>query len=120
MSIRSTRPERASRSVRTATPRSTPTGRVAGWVHTEESLARHVARAEDTADDIESAAGGLAGGGDPDALFPPRPGRQCGWCDYRRHCPEGRAAAPERAPWSGLAEEAPAAGTQQAPAAPAG
>ena len=89
-------------------------------MHTEESLARHVARAGDTADDIEAAAGGLAAGGDPDALFPPRSGRQCGWCDFRRHCPEGRAAAPERAPWSGLAEEAPAAGTQQAPAAPAG
>ena len=26
--------------------------------------------------------------------FPPRPGRQCGWCDFRRHCPAGRAAAP--------------------------
>jgi RecB family exonuclease len=82
-----------------------PTGRVAGWAHTEESLARHVVRAEDTAGDIEAAAGALATGGDPDALFPPRPGRQCGWCDYRRHCPEGQAAAPERAPWSGLADE---------------
>lgn len=82
-----------------------PTGRVAGWEHTEASLERHVARAEDTAGDIESAVGGLATGGDPDTLFPPLTGRQCGWCDYRRHCREGRAAAPELAPWSGLAEE---------------
>jgi RecB family exonuclease len=82
-----------------------PTGRVAGWEHTEASLQRHVARAEDTAGDIEAAAGGLATGGDPDTLFPPLTGRHCGWCDYRRHCPEGRAAAPERAPWSGLAAD---------------
>lgn len=92
-----------------------PTGQVAGWEHTEQSLGRHVARAEDTADDIETAAAGLAAGGDPDVLFAPRPGRQCGWCDYRRHCPEGRAAAPERAPWSALVEEVPAA--EGAPAA---
>ena len=83
-----------------------PTGRVAGWEHTEESLARHVGRAEDTADDIEAAAGALAAGGDPDELFPPRTGGQCGWCDYRRHCPEGQAAASERTPWAGLADEA--------------
>ena len=89
-----------------------PTGRVAGWEHTEESLARHVGRAEDTADDIEAAVGALAAGGDPDELFPPRTGAQCAWCDYRRHCPEGQAAAPERAPWAGLANEAAAPDVQ--------
>ncbi|MEU4576793.1 PD-(D/E)XK nuclease family protein [Nonomuraea sp. NPDC023979] len=39
-----------------------------------------------------------------DALFAPSPGPICGWCDFRRHCPEGLAAAPERRPWDGLAE----------------
>jgi putative RecB family exonuclease len=85
-----------------------PTGRVAGWEHTEASLARHVTRAEHTAEDIEAATGALAGGADPDTVFPPVTGRQCGWCDFRRHCPQGRAASAEQAPWSGLADPAPA------------
>ncbi len=85
-----------------------PTGRVAAWEHTEASLARHVGRAGHTADDILAAGGALEAGADPDAAFPPVTGRQCGWCDYRRHCPEGRAAAADREPWSGLAGEEPA------------
>lgn len=84
-----------------------PTGRVVAWEHTDQSLARHVARAENTADDIEAATGGEAAGTAADEAFPPAPGRQCAWCDFRRHCPEGRAAAPERAPWAGLADEHP-------------
>ena len=82
-----------------------PTGTVAVWEHTEESLARHVRRAEDVADDIVAATDTLEGGADPDAVFPPAPGRQCAWCDFRRHCPEGRAAEPEREPWAGLPAE---------------
>jgi hypothetical protein len=39
------------------------------------------------------------------AEFPPRPGPMCGWCDYAAHCPEGRAAAPPKLSWAGLAEE---------------
>jgi RecB family exonuclease len=85
-----------------------PTGRVAAWEHTDESLARHVRRAEDTADDIEEAVAAVGAGADPDSRFRPLTGRHCGWCDFRRHCPEGRAAAPERAPWSGLADDEPA------------
>ena len=81
-----------------------PTGRVAGWDHTEQSLARHVRRAEDTAEDIETAAGRLASGAGPDEVFPPATGRHCGWCDFRRHCPEGRAASPELSSWAGLGE----------------
>lgn len=38
-----------------------------------------------------------------DRLFPPSPGPICSWCDFRRHCPEGRAASPDRLPWDGLA-----------------
>jgi RecB family exonuclease len=81
-----------------------PTGRVAAWEHTDATIARHVARAGDTADDIENAAAAAAAGADVDEAYPPLPGRQCGWCDYRRHCPTGQAASPEQAPWAGLAE----------------
>jgi RecB family exonuclease len=82
-----------------------PTGRVIGWEHSEESLTRHVARAEDTADDIVVATDTVAAGADPDDVFPPVPGSHCGWCDFRRHCPEGRAVEPDRPPWAGLPAE---------------
>lgn len=78
------------------------TGSVVDWTHTEQSLARHVARAEHTADDIVAATDTVAAGADSDAVFPPQVGRHCGWCDYRRHCPEGQAAEPELEPWSML------------------
>ncbi|MBX6383395.1 MAG: PD-(D/E)XK nuclease family protein [Microbispora sp.] len=109
-----------------------PTGTIAEWEHTEESLARHLSRAEDIAmeaadaDDAyrewaKSTGAGRAkravpaprredGAGAPavppeiDRLFPPEPGPACSWCDFRRHCPEGRAASPDRLPWDGLAE----------------
>jgi putative RecB family exonuclease len=69
------------------------------------------ARAE--AADGEAARGGAASGGDAEAArgraaangdaFEPSPGPQCGWCDFRAHCPEGSAAAERRRPWDGLA-----------------
>lgn len=80
-----------------------PTGTVAGWEHTEQSLRRHLHRAEEAADEIALATDTLAAGGDPDVLFPPSTGRACSWCDFRRHCPEGRAAAPDLQPWALLA-----------------
>ncbi|WP_112271034.1 RecB family exonuclease [Lentzea terrae] len=80
-----------------------PSGTVAVWEHTEESLARHVRRAEEAADEIDLASETLKAGGDQEILFPPVTGRQCQWCDFRRSCPEGRAAAPEIEPWSLLA-----------------
>ena len=153
-----------------------PTGEIIEWRHTEESLARHLGRAEEvaveaaTADEryrevmgapgpVRARSSGAAsrsstaatatskaastantasgtpdgpGGrqatvgtpvplaasgprerphvGPPamspelDAMFPANPGPICGWCDFRRHCPEGQAAAPERRPWDALAE----------------
>jgi RecB family exonuclease len=94
-----------------------PTGSVVEWEHTDESLSRHLGRAEEIA--LEAAAadeayrawvgrGGTAGRPVPpeiEEFFPPRPGPVCSWCDFRRHCPEGRAAAPERLPWDGLAAD---------------
>jgi len=79
-----------------------PSGEVHAWRHDRASLAEHLRRAEATAGEL-SAAGALDRGGDPDVLFPPRPAPRCGSCDMRRNCPEGRAAAPEAAPWAQLA-----------------
>jgi putative RecB family exonuclease len=77
-----------------------PTGEVSAASHDEASLRDHLTRAEDAAEEAADAVDALAAGGDRDALFPPRPAPRCGSCDVRRHCPEGRAAAPEREPWA--------------------
>ena len=81
-----------------------PTGSVAAWEHTEESLGRHQGRAEETAEELQLARDTLDAGGDPDVLFPANPGRQCAWCDFRRSCPEGQAAGPAAEPWAMLAD----------------
>lgn len=78
-----------------------PTGTVAAHEHTEESLARQVARAEDTARDIMAAEKAVAAGADPDAEFPTNPGSLCGWCDFRRTCPAGQEAQAKE-PWSAV------------------
>ncbi|TQM81036.1 RecB family exonuclease [Saccharothrix saharensis] len=80
-----------------------PTRTVAVWEHTEESLGRHVSRAEEAADELRLATDTLEAGGDPEILFPPRTGNQCTWCDFRRSCPEGQRAAPALDPWALLA-----------------
>ena len=80
-----------------------PTGTVSAWDHTDESLGRHVSRAEEAADELSLATDTLSAGGDPEILFPPRTGRQCTWCDFRRSCPEGQQAAPPLDPWAMLA-----------------
>jgi RecB family exonuclease len=83
-----------------------PTGTVAGWEHTEESLARQLGRAETIAGECADAdqryQAAMSGSGPADDVFRPRPGPGCGWCDFRAHCPEGRAASPQRRPWDGL------------------
>ncbi|MEO6887321.1 MAG: PD-(D/E)XK nuclease family protein, partial [Jatrophihabitantaceae bacterium] len=80
-----------------------PTGEIASFDHTEQSLARHVARAEAIADDIGVATDTLASGADVDEVFPPVPGPVCSWCDFRAHCPEGQASSEPIEPWAGLA-----------------
>jgi RecB family exonuclease len=97
-----------------------PTGRVLAWAHTAESLARQLRRAEDIAAECAAADEWFraAAGNEPparpepglperrfDAVFPPRPGSWCGWCDYRARCPEGSAASEPRRPWDGLVGE---------------
>jgi putative RecB family exonuclease len=79
-----------------------PTGTVAAHEHTEESLARHLRRAEATAADAMAAEKALADGVSPDEAFPAVPSPRCGWCDFRRACPEGSAAWPGKEPWAAM------------------
>jgi RecB family exonuclease len=79
-----------------------PTGTVAAHDHTDESLARQVRRAEETAHDIVAAEKAVAAGGDPDEAFPAQPGALCGWCDFRRVCPAS-GDAPAKEPWAAVA-----------------
>ncbi|GAA2641305.1 hypothetical protein Adu01nite_09290 [Paractinoplanes durhamensis] len=78
-----------------------PTGTVVVHEHTEESLARQVRRAEDTARDIMAAEKAVAAGADPDAEFPTNPGSLCSWCDFRKTCPAG-LEAPAKEPWTSV------------------
>jgi RecB family exonuclease len=82
-----------------------PTGTVAAFEHTDASLQRHVQRAEQTAADIVTATDTLAAGADADDVFPPAVSPACAWCDFRKHCPEGRAVSRDLEPWAGLPEE---------------
>lgn len=81
-----------------------PTGRVRSFVHDDDSLRRHVARAEAQAEDIGAATDALTGGASADEAFPPTPSTACSWCDFRSRCPEGQAASRAMDPWAGLAE----------------
>lgn len=100
-----------------------PSQSIIGWDHTNETLQRHVSRANNIAIEARRAeeiwkagldvqadrAGQSSVGVNPDpevdAVLPPKPGPGCAWCDFRRHCAEGRDAAPGLAPWAGLADE---------------
>lgn len=81
-----------------------PSGTVAGWEHTDETLDRHLRRAETLAEECRGADAGFAEEASRDAAFPPRPGPRCAWCDWSPSCPEGRTAAPARRSWDGLGE----------------
>jgi RecB family exonuclease len=72
-----------------------PSGTVHAWEHTEESLERHLGRAEVIAAVVAAAVD-----------YPARPSSLCAWCDFAQHCPEGReASGGPKKPWAGLAEE---------------
>ena len=83
-----------------------PSGRVLAWEHTPESLARQLGRAEDIAQECAAADAVYREQGPAAEVFEARQGPQCGWCDFRAHCPEGSAAAQARLPWDGLAPRA--------------
>ncbi len=82
-----------------------PTGDVASWEHSEDSLGRKLAEAESIVVDLRRADAAFAAQG-PDAPdFAPRPSMLCGWCDVRAHCPAGQEFTPERSSWAGLPGE---------------
>ncbi|HVQ89101.1 MAG TPA: PD-(D/E)XK nuclease family protein, partial [Actinomycetes bacterium] len=82
-----------------------PSGTVAAWEHSDDSIARHVRRAESIGAEIAQTVEAI---GQDDALagsdetFPAKPGSLCGWCDFRSHCPEGQRVEPSRQSWDGL------------------
>jgi putative RecB family exonuclease len=78
-----------------------PTGTVAAADLTDGTIDRQVRRAEQAATDIRSAEQALAAGADADEVFPATPGGLCGWCDFRRHCPQGRER-PGQEPWAAV------------------
>ena len=78
-----------------------PSRTVAAHEHTEESLARQVRRAEETARDIMAAEKAVAAGASLDDEFPMNPGALCGWCDFRKVCPAGREAQVKE-PWTAV------------------
>jgi RecB family exonuclease len=87
-----------------------PTGEVVVWEHTDASLARQLGRAEDIGIELADVHAASDAAKDDtaarDAMFPPRTGPQCGWCDFLSHCSDGQQAAPQRVrPWAGLAED---------------
>lgn len=83
-----------------------PSGRVAAWDHTEDSLGEHLHRADSLAArlaTLDAHAGSVASRAEADALFPARVGARCGWCDFRPACGPGQAV-PAQPPWAGLAD----------------
>jgi RecB family exonuclease len=84
-----------------------PTGAVLAWEHTDETLARQLARADSITDDLVALDERYRAGLDEAAAaaaFPARVGAQCAWCDFNRSCPDGRAIRPH-VPWAGLADQ---------------
>jgi RecB family exonuclease len=73
-----------------------PSNRVLGFTHTDESLGRHLERADALAVEI----GALAARrpsmtrAEADHAFPARVARRCGWCEVRSWCREGQAVPP--------------------------
>lgn len=79
-----------------------PSGTRAVAQHSPDGLERKVREAESIAADCSRADEAYRAGDRSDAQFPPRPSKGCSWCDFRRHCPEGQAAAPDREPWTAV------------------
>lgn len=82
-----------------------PSGEVAVWEHTEESVTRHLRRADSIAAEVAGLDDRYKAGmsqEESDAAFPAKVGPLCGWCDFNRVCEVGRAAVPPKEPWAGV------------------
>ncbi|MGI8901944.1 MAG: hypothetical protein ACR2HA_13665 [Nocardioides sp.] len=74
------------------------------WDHTEESLGRHLRRADSLAAELGTVDTGYRHGmtdEQADDAFPARVGPLCGWCDYRAACGPGRSVPAQR-PWAAV------------------
>jgi putative RecB family exonuclease len=81
-----------------------PSGTRAVAEHADADLEKVVAEAETIGLTASAADAAYRSGAAGDEVFAPRPSARCSWCDFRRHCPEGRAAAPDREPWASVAD----------------
>ena len=83
-----------------------PTGDRVVWQHDEQSLSRHIERAESIAVEMQQAVDSWEGSDQSpqttDALFAPAPGPLCGFCDVHSSC--SAAGAPARDSWAGLGD----------------
>jgi RecB family exonuclease len=81
-----------------------PTGDVVVWNHTDESLARHLSRADSIGSDLAELDAAYKAGmsaEEADSAFPTNVGAMCGWCNFNQSCPDG-SAIPLRDPWAGV------------------
>ena len=85
-----------------------PTGQVVEWDHTEESLTRHIGRAEAIAAEVLGAESAYRDGGDAEQLFPPRVSSLCAFCDHASACPAAASVLPRQS-WDALGELTPIA-----------
>ncbi len=79
-----------------------PSGTVAAFTHTPESLRRKLEEADSIARDARSADASFRELGAASPAFPPLPSALCTWCDYRSACPEGQRMGPEKSSWAAL------------------
>lgn len=82
-----------------------PTGGVVVWEHDDDSLARHLRRADSIAAEVAALDARFKAGmstEEADDAFPTSVGPLCGWCDFNRVCEVGRAAVRPREPWAGV------------------
>lgn len=81
-----------------------PTGEVVTWDHTDESLHRHLRRADSIAAELGDLDARFKAGLTPqeaDEAFPASVGALCGWCDFRSSCAAGRSVPAQR-PWAAV------------------
>ncbi|GLY14795.1 hypothetical protein Kisp01_18100 [Kineosporia sp. NBRC 101677] len=79
-----------------------PTGTRAVARYDLAGLERKLAEADALGAAAAAADAEFAAGRRDDTVFPPKPGPGCSFCDFRRSCPEGRAASEERPAWTAV------------------
>lgn len=84
-----------------------PSGEVLAWEHSDEALARQIARIDQVAAEIGEVDERFRAGvstAEADAMYPATAGPMCAWCDFNRVCPDGSTTVAPRDPWSGVVD----------------